>query len=358
VLVVGKTIVALTLTALLRRAGYEPLLAAGTTKSDASRLAYLWPSALRILETAGVAGAVADRGVEIDTVSVLKGETRGRTELSAAGGGRPTVISTASLRRILEARVSPRRTDRSIDTLTEQDNGLVVEFENGVREWFDVVVRTDAGGETKHHRASPEVVPARQYERAVETPTRADNRLRETWHPAGLVQRLPRPGKPGSVLRVTTPASERQPPRPERDCDRTGSDGHPGLGRELSGIRPTSVRQTVTPLRNASRAWWGENRVASCGQAACTVVPASGFGPSLGIEDASVFVSTLTDDGGSMAEVVETYATDRTRRVETLHRQATRTERVHPTPDSLRPPLDGLSRLRRVALLPFFGDDR
>ena len=376
VLVVGDTVAGVTLTHLLERAGYDPVLVTGPETTAASRLAYLWPPVLRLLDAVGVDVPAFDCGVEIDGVDV-QASTKGGTLLSREADTapvQPALVRTALLRRRLEARLpdAKRGRDRAVDSLSHREGGLVVAFDDGVREWFDVAVDASRWNSPLRPDAEEdalgtdgrggEVTTLTQYEVPVKadaapeaTATPAQARIREGWQPGALVQSLPRPNGPGAVLRVTT-ADHSTPATLTEEVRETLSDA-PSRVPDLSGAEPASVRHVSSLPADPARTWWGGGRVAFCGGAACPFPPASGVRVSAGIEDALVFVSQLTRGPRSTVDAVDAYAARRARRVRRLGRAAAaaRTDHEYPVPDRAHPGLVTLGLLRTVALAPLLG---
>lgn len=381
VLVAGDTVAGLALTLLLDRAGYDPVLvggagAAGGTGSPApttaSRLAYLWPPALRLLDTLGVDVSALDCGVSVDGVDVRAADGTLIYRAAETASARPVLVRTARLRQRLEARLPDvgQGRDRAVDSLSRREGGLVVAFDDGVREWFDVAVDTvgragslrgDGGQATPAGDGEEgEVTTLTQYEVPVRTDAGRDAmaapaRTREAWQPGALVQSLPRPGRSGRVLRVTT--ADDTLAALTGTVQETLPDGATGVPAALSGVEPAGVRQVSSLPADPARTRWGRGRVALCGEAACPFPPASGVRTSAGIEDALALVSELSRGPRATVDAVEAYAARRARRVGTLVRAAAaaRTDHAYPVPDRTEPGVATLGLLRTVALAPFLG---
>ncbi|WP_436930694.1 FAD-dependent oxidoreductase [Halosimplex halobium] len=360
VLVVGATVVGTALALVLRRAGYDPLVVAGGDASPPSGVTTLPPPALGVLDAVGVGATVRRCGVAVRAVSVRGVDSTGATDAADSGGtttveASSVLVRTRSLRRTLEARLGDRqrRRDTPIAALAPREDGVAVEFADGVREWFDVVV--DAGG------LDPSVRPADRppVERATlvqyETATDGDpddDRIRERWHDGALVQRLPRPGEPGQRVRVTAPAPDRGPGADEVS-PRTVLPDDAGVAGELDGVEPTTVRQVRVAGGPPQPGSWGSGRVAACGPVACPVAPATGFRTQLGVEDAIAFARAVTRADRSASAVVDAYAAGRARRLATLFRTAAaaRPDHEYPVPDTASP-LAPVALLRTVPLGP------
>lgn len=372
ILVVGDTVVGLTLTLLLRRAGYDPLLVSGAGAPARSRVSHLSPPVLAVLDAVGVGTRLRDRAVTVGSVSVRTPPLPdgSRTVLpadEAPEGARPAVVRTRRLRRALEERLPDRqrRADRAVDGLSRREGGLVVDFGDGIREWFDVVVDAGGGGASLRPtgHGPPESDALAQYETRVESDALPRDQLRDVWLPDALVQYAPRPGEPGGVLRVTAPRSALE--AVSRDGTTGSRHGGGVLLDELGSIPSdrvesgsTTVRQLRLPDGAGRGEWWGVGRVSFCGPAACPVAPASGFAVSWGVEDAVAFVTALDGPARSASGVVDAYASGRTGRPAALRRatDAAAPDHEYPLPRPAHPSLASLGVLRHVALGSFLGE--
>ncbi len=372
VLVVGDTVVGLALTLLLERAGYDPVLVAGPQTPDPSRLASLWPPARQVLDAAGV--DVEAFSCAVDSVAVRPGPREETTVLARGpdAPAPPVFARTTTLRRRLAAHLPDARgvQDRTVDSVSRRDGGLVVGFDDGVREWFDVAVDASGWGGPLRAGGDPSpgtdggtgtVTPLTQYEVPVEAGTARNGtsasgfaRVHEVWQPGALVQSLPRPGGSGYLLRVTT--THDTPAVPAGTVRETLPETAARVP-DLSDVEPAGVRQVASLPADPARSWWGRGRVAFCDGAACPFPPASGVRVSAGIEDALALVSQLARGPRTTAEAVDAYAARRARRVGTLARSAAaaRTDHAYPVPDHTQPGLATLGLLRTVALGPFLG---
>jgi 2-polyprenyl-6-methoxyphenol hydroxylase-like FAD-dependent oxidoreductase len=347
VLVVGDGVGGLALALLLQRAGYDPLLVAGGHRPVESRLRCLWPPTLEVLDALGVRDRVRDHGTTIESVAVRRGDQpRERaTVLSRGTAPAPVVVRTRALRRALADRLPDRLRDRdrTVETLSRRDDALTVEFDDGVREWFDVAVGADgAHSSLRRPDRRPATGTVTQYEAVVESDDGTG--LREVRHPDALVQRVPRPAT-GHLVRVTAVRADADGGSPTPDALAAA------VPVDAEGVR---LEQAGFPGGDA-RERWGVDRVAFCGPAAWPVAPAGGSRIPLAVEDAMALVAALTRAPRDASAAVDAYAARRARRIGTLRRR-TRTVRGdhdYPTRAASGTPLDILARLRSVALGPF-----
>jgi 2-polyprenyl-6-methoxyphenol hydroxylase-like FAD-dependent oxidoreductase len=362
ILVVGDTIAGLTATHLLRHAGYDPLLVA-TSSSVTHEVTYLWPPAVDVLNSIAASAPILDVASPLDGVAVRARD--GQREYTALAGESSrtetpaTLVRTRTLRRALRAALpaEQRRQERTIGDVARREGGLAVEFGDGIREWFDVVLVTDSTPASirSGQRATPDCSPLTQYEITTDSTARAERTLDEVWLPNALLQRIPAVGDSGSLVRLTTP----DPGLP--DCLAGGLEGPSvtgipeGLESELRETEPTTVRQARLPNTDALGTRWGTDGVGFCGPAAWPAAPASGFRGSFGIEDALAFVAALTRQTRADGDVVDRYAARRLHRLSEIRRQVrtTRTDHEYPPDSSIDSSLERLSVLRSVALGPF-----
>jgi 2-polyprenyl-6-methoxyphenol hydroxylase-like FAD-dependent oxidoreductase len=372
VLVVGDTVAGLTLTLLLERAGYDPVLVAGPETPAPSRLASLWPPARQVLDAAGVDADAL--GCAVDGIAVRPGPQADATVLTRGPDALapPVLVRTTALRRRLAAHLPDTRgvQDRTVDSVSRRDGGLVVEFDDGVREWFDVAVDASGWGGPLRAGGDPSpgadggtgaVTSLTQYEVPVEAGTARNGtsaaglaRVQEAWQRGALVQSLPRPAGAGHLLRVTTTSDA---PGVSTGTVREALPETAARVPDLSGVEPAGVRQVASLPADPARAWWSRGRVAFCAGAACPFPPASGVRVSAGIEDALALVSQLARGPRAAVDAIDAYAARRARRVGRLARSAAaaRTGHAYPVPDRTRPGLATLGLLRTVALGPLLG---
>lgn len=361
ILVVGDTPTGLALTSLLRAAGYDPVLAGAAAVPTASRVAFLSPAAMEVLGSLDAGAALLDSGVVVDAVAVgsaREGEHVASTVRQRPGdtGRAPAItVPTAALSRALDdglpAGAAAR--GRTVRSVSAENGGVAVRFDDSVREWFDLVVDAGVGSLRPERRgagagSSPTVS---QYEAVVDTP--ADGTVRDVWVPDGVVQWLPASPDGDTLVRITT--TEAGSAAGERAIravrDRPAVPDVP----ELGAFEHETVRQGRLPEAAVPQGWWGSGRVARCGRAACPTVPAAGVGPSLGLTDALGLVSSLARDGTAVPAAVDAYAASRARRFDGVRRAAAGSDRVRQVRESAPEPMRSLGALRAAALEPFTG---
>jgi len=363
VLVAGENVPGLALALALQRAGYEPVLAGPREPSAASRVTYLPSLSVRLLDAIGVGDAVLDCSRPVTAVSVrrIDGPNHGTSlRQSDPDTPAPVVVRTRDLRRVLRGYLSPdvAREGRSIGSISGGTGGLEVTFDDGVREWFDVVVAARRIGpplrvEESETTADPIVDPElTQYETTIET-GRDSGRIHDAWTADALLQSIPQPGERADLFRVTAVGElDRSRLRASEKRAQLPFDLAEAM-EAVTDAPATAVRQAGTRNeRSLSR--WGSGRVLRCGPAALPVAPASGLRPVLGLEDAWVLAEELALGPQSVPGVADTYARRRrTRVLEIRRRAADAVSRPSCLPsEALSPPLSVTRDMRAVALGP------
>ncbi len=361
VLVVGDTPTGLALTSLLRAAGYEPVLAGATDLPTASRATFLSPAAMEVLGSLDADRRLLDGGVAVDAVAVGSARTDGPDDVRVerrhddAERAPAVVVPRPLLYRTLDAGLPSEATalDRTVGAVSAGESGVAVRFEDGVREWFDLVVDAGAGSlRSRGPRADadrPDVV--RQYEATVDR--RTGRGIRDVWLPNGLIQWVPISVTGDTLVRLTTTAAG--PGAAKRAVETAGRRPEVTVVPEFGAFELEQVHQARLPEAAVPQEWWGSGRIARCGRAACPAAPAAGVGASMGLTDALGLVSALTRAGTPVSEAVDGYAASRARRFDDFRRAARGADRTPRVPESASEPLQSLGTVRAMALDPFTG---
>jgi 2-polyprenyl-6-methoxyphenol hydroxylase-like FAD-dependent oxidoreductase len=355
ILVVGDGIPGTLVTGVLSRAGFDPVLVTDSGAGLDSRLTYLWPAALRLLEPVGIESSLRASGTPVEAVACGGSEARADSQtVDSQSAPSPLVVPSDTLLNelqtvLLEDTVVQHRT---IDTLEQAGDALEVTFEDGVREWFDIVVVTSPGGvdhtDDSHRREPPTVT---QFEAPIGSASLKGTHVWGSWQRDGLVELLPSPDSSTRLLRLTTAGPD--PAETLRSVDWAGTSvSVESAVAQLAETAQTTVRQ-VSAGTSVTPGWWGTGRVPRCGSAGFPTAPASGVHVAMAIEDAWVLVEQLVRGPESVPRAVETYARRRSRRIGALSRR----ERPDcpgegPPPGTLSTPLSTVRRLRTAALSP------
>lgn len=297
VCVVGGGVGGLTAAALLSRRGHHPTVVAPTVPAGVSHALSLWPGALAVLDDAfgdALDGATA---VESWRVRVANGDRR--HEAGVDSGTPPLrVLDRARFREALRGRLPPAslRVSKTPTAIDPDPSGPVVEFADGVRERFDLVVGAD-GRRSRVRAATFDGDPLRSPEtttwsfRAPAAPA-GYGTLTDVWgsdsalllgptrSPVGLFLSTGRAGDAASL----TDALRRSTP---------------GLPR---GLSPGDLHDAVRLDDRVGWATrWVADGVALLGDAAHAVHPCLALGGSLAVEAAAVLAAELSRDAPATA---------------------------------------------------------
>jgi 2-polyprenyl-6-methoxyphenol hydroxylase-like FAD-dependent oxidoreductase len=325
ILVVGDAVAGLALAVVLDCAGFDPVLVGDADAAPITRCSWLWPTARRLL-----AAVDADCDATVpDAVVVRDGDDERRIDPVES----PALVSTADLRQTLRSALTAgtHRPNRSVATVRERADAdaLEITFDNGVRESFDLVVRTA--------RATESGGNARQFEQVVTPATPLEHSLAVDGS-ATLTEGLPLPdGR--ALLRTTTT---------EHDSTTAvlahWQEALPNvLGPTDAGATEPTVRQVSV---DGSIAEHGDGRVARCGPAATSLAPATTRRATVAVEDAWVLTDELVGGPPSIPAAVDAYRRRRGRRLDGLFDAADAATAERP----IDGPLATVTGLRRAAL--------
>lgn len=365
VLVVGDTIVGHILTLLLHQAGFDPLLVTASDGGHESKVAYLWPAAVQTLEFVDVDLSRLEYNTAVDNVSVRdRTEPTGNstTYHSHQADGKPPIVVPANELHALLNELSTKKSrsiDRRVETLASQDDGAVIEFADGIREWFDLVLYTDSPEKAGQSRRAESVDTSAvtQYEVSVSSENISCDEPEhiDVWHPDAYLQSVPQQSSE-CLIRITVPQGTAIDSIPERIVGQLPVEATASLDTTLTKTPQSTVRQTVLEDRYIDPSWWGSGRVGCCGPAVCAFVPASGFGLSFGIEDALAFVTELAQSDRLGTDVITAYADQRAQRLRRLLRTARlgRPGDLDLSSHLADSPLKTVGLLRSMSLAPLF----
>jgi 2-polyprenyl-6-methoxyphenol hydroxylase-like FAD-dependent oxidoreductase len=356
VLVDGGGVPALAVAAFLQQSGHDPVLVDRPDCRPLRPMTTLWPPGVRVLDAVGVGDAVRNAGRPVDAVSVRTGDDSGACQTLTADSddSTPVAVDTSALADALANRVSaiPRLSTRLAAT-TGHDQALEVEFENGVREFFDLLVTTDA--EAAPARATGADDRTDQTTLAgIEVLLDADQPLpalpTDCWLDGVAAQLLPPPSTDASgVLRVLAPedvaaaggVAERVAAAvPDMDDDATAA--------WTAAVE--AAEWTPVPRMDVESAEWASGRVAYCGVAAFPAPRLTALQPALALEDAWVLADELANGHDTVGTSLAAYARRRSHRLETIFRRLSSGSASNAYPAARADLFETVSRLRAAVL--------
>jgi 2-polyprenyl-6-methoxyphenol hydroxylase-like FAD-dependent oxidoreductase len=316
VLVVGGSVEGLAAAAFLRRAGLSPVVVTTGEYPQRDGDVVLWSAAASLLAEVGGVDDLLASAVTVHEwhLRLSTDETERLTSPRDDSDRLPFLAADrVALRRLLRKRLSAGdvRLSKTPTRLEPTDSGVLVEFADGVRERFDVVV----GGEGAHswvRRSRFDAdgpTPWGTTTWTVRSPGRVGRpgTVSERWTPDETVTCGPR-SAPGRIQFVT---SEVDVSDPDAAARRLSSVADVGPVAEVSPSELTVVDGGPDYRVRSER--WAAGRVALLGPAARPLPPTRSLTPSLSVEDAYVLTDELAS-AASSATALERYARRRQER--------------------------------------------
>lgn len=322
VLVVGAGVGGLSLAGFLEQAGLEPVVIDSAESLDTPRgTVELSPGAIRVLDHLGVEGAVRQAGQAVTTWTRRRPDGTVVSRLDAADECGLLTVEYGRLRRCLcdHLHSGAVHTGTTLASLHRERGGVTVEFANGVREQFDIVVGAD-GVQSRTRALLGGSEPAFRGTTSIAVTLDAELEpgvAGEVWTPDGAVFRvLPVADRLTGWLTVptTAPGQGWTDARPAALC--------PDIDWLLPNARlPTDA--------DGGDSWWADDfhapadrfadgQVALLGDAAHARHRLAGVGATLAIEDAAVLTSELVGSDGPLAARLMDYAARRQSRLAQL----------------------------------------
>jgi 2-polyprenyl-6-methoxyphenol hydroxylase-like FAD-dependent oxidoreductase len=334
VLVVGDGVGGLSAAAFLRERGLDPTVVAATEgppgPEAVDRCVVLWPTGVALLAELGATAELTPAAAEVGTwlLSAADGTVLDRLETAHRGDHPFLAVDRRRLRRTLRDRLPTNsiRVTKTPRSLRPDDGPPTVEFEDGVRERFDLVVGAD--GTDSWVRAAGFGGPEPTRWGTTTWAFRADGAgapgtVGEAWGADAMVAVVPTAAGACGRLVTTTDDPVAAADAFGRTFDRAD---HPVTGG-LDVPGPDAL--VGAPDRVLRADPWVTDRLALLGEAARSLPPCS-LEPSLAVEDAYVLAEELSSRE-TLARALERYEHRRRSRLHRLdHRTATDGARRHP----------------------------
>jgi 2-polyprenyl-6-methoxyphenol hydroxylase-like FAD-dependent oxidoreductase len=317
VLVFGAGVGGLSLAGFLDRAGLDPVVVEPSETLDAPRgPVACWPDTVALLTRLGLADDLGDLGRPVRTWTRRRPDGTVAARLDAAGEFGFVAVEYGRLRaRLLDG--LPDGTVHTGSTLRALDSGpggVAVEFGNGVREQFDVVVGAD-GVRSRTRALLGGEAPAFCGTTSVALPLAPDAGLEgasEVWTDDGAVFRAV-PVDDGAMGWLTLPTTA--PGQRWSDTDAIEA-AVPAIDWHLSEALAAADLGTLWwgDDFHHTTARWAEDRVALLGDAAHARHRLTAVGAALAVEDAAVLAAELAGRTDPPAARLAAYATRRRER--------------------------------------------
>ncbi len=330
-LIVGAGVGGLSLAVALREIGLDPVvIERAESLASPDGTVELWSDTMTMLQWLGVDDAVRENGTAVSAWSRRGADGTVGNRLESADGPGLVAVDYRQLRDRLRDRLPERtvRTDTAFRSLEPESDRVIVRFENGVREVFDLVVGADGSRSDVRHSLGRTAAVSCGTASAAFSLNRDDTDAEwlagaaEVWTTDGVVLTAIPTGDRLTGW-VTVPIGDRDADRDRPRIadgsslpidwvlpdvlDTGGFEGDTGTG---DGVRTTAFREDVC-LREPV---WAEGRVALVGDAAHARHRLTGCGVTLAVEDAVVLASAIRDGTDPLPTRLDEYASRRAER--------------------------------------------
>jgi salicylate hydroxylase len=304
VLVVGGSVEGLATAAFLSRRGLSPVVVTAEERGtdgpkEADRDVVLWDIAVSLFAELDLADTLLTSTETIrEWVLRRTGDRRTERLRSPREGRWPWLtVERSRLRQLFRSTLPAAsvRLSKTPNRLHATDSGLLVEFEDGVTERFDVVVGGD-GPRSWVRRCRFDAAPlaawgTREWSIRVDRRLGTPGTVHELWTPDGTFACGP-PGSAGR-LRIVTPDADAADPDLDTAARLLSASFAPDA-LPPGGLSPSDLTVVAgTAASGVRSAQWTAGRSALLGPAARSLPPTAPLDPSLSIEDAYVLADEL-----------------------------------------------------------------
>lgn len=323
VLVVGGGLAGLAGARALQQNGFGPVVVERTEQPAwPPSIVELWPDTLALLDRLGVGADVRRAGRAVNSWSHRRPDGGVRTRLQSEQGPGFVAIEYSRLCDCLLATLSDERVrfETALHSLAVGDESVHVEFENGVKESFDIVVGADGlGSRTRSQLGDPGPTFCGTASMTFALPSRTRSEhagASEIWTDAAVFRAVPAPYGPVGWLTVAID-------RPTEACTLDLlSKARTDIDWLLPDVFDAATADDVWRVADYHRetARWADGRVALLGDAAHARHRLTGNGVTLALEDGIELASVLAAADGALPPCLAEYATRRRDRFSRLPR--------------------------------------
>ena len=340
VLIVGAGVAGLTLAALLEQRGFTPVVVEKSRElPDRCHTIGLYPAGSRILKGLKLFSRFSDLGVECSRYIVFNehGDTLRSFSFDPLSRRFGPLVELGSLELIelLRSAVQQRhiRFGTTVREITETPEGIVVVFEGGTAEQFDVVVGCDGIHSVVRQLVfgdvplqptgvagwacwlPPDFVPPPE--------------IVEYWGAGKFVGMYPTRRRFCAILAQQAPVGEPDPVETRAERARRALGAFGGIVPWVLSELPASDEMSPLEFSDLHLDRWTHGRVLLIGDAAHAILPTAGMGASLAMESAAVLADELCRTDSKFLTAMLTQFVERRRpRVDRIQSQARRLARV------------------------------
>jgi 2-polyprenyl-6-methoxyphenol hydroxylase-like FAD-dependent oxidoreductase len=340
VLIVGGGVAGLTLAALLEQRGFAPVVVEKATEYvDEGHSIGLWPAGSRILKGLKLFTKLCDIGVECSRYIIANesGDTLHSFSFEPLTKRYGPLIDLSRLQLIelLRSAIEKQhiRCGVTVRQIGETPDGVVVEFDDGSADMFDVVIGCDgihssirqlAFGEASVDYSGvagwsfwlpPDFVPPPE--------------IIEYWGAGKFVGMYPARRRFCAVVGMHCPLDTPDPVETRVERVRNAFAGFGGIVPWVLSELPEPERMIHVDFSDIRTSEWTRGRVVLIGDAAHAFLPTAGMGASMAMESAAVLAEELCrTDSKFLVAGLQQYASRRRARVDRIQARARRVARV------------------------------
>jgi 2-polyprenyl-6-methoxyphenol hydroxylase-like FAD-dependent oxidoreductase len=328
VLIVGAGITGLGLAALLKKSGVVvKIVDKAPSLNQPGYGITLMPDGLAVMSKLGLRESVDALGTSSRNIQVITPQKGVLKTFDLADSGVDSVtVNRADLHKLLGKTVGVKNItfNTSVSSIEETHNGAYVTFTDGASDRFDLVVGADGINSVVRSLIFPGNIP--EYTGAAiwsfNVPKRfwSDNprTVKSYWGEERFMGIFPIKG--GAAVAFSMPLSPDIRPSTV-DIAKAFSGMSPDVARLIAAAKDNDVYSSH--LRNIKLKHWYKGTVVLAGDAAHAMMPSTGMGASIGLQDADVLARLILETSeGELTTVPKAYEKKRKHQAESTQRQA------------------------------------